>query len=123
MAQSYTGRPWPTDRPSGGRNWPWVLLAVVQLLVAAPLLTLMAFAGLAIGIGGLAAGGTTTGAVLLRLLLLATGPALGLLLPALALFSPAVRRVNSAALFALFCSGLLTGTVVEYFVWVRPAGG
>ncbi|WP_395293895.1 hypothetical protein ACF9IK_10065 [Kitasatospora hibisci] len=123
MAQSHPGRPWPTDRPGGARNWPWVLLAVVQLLVAAPVLTLMVFAGLAIGIGGLAADGTTAGAVLLRLLLLATGPAVGLLLPALALLSPAVRRVNSAALLALFCSGLLVGTLVEYFVWVRPAGG
>lgn len=40
-----------------------------------------------------------------------------------ALLSPAVRRVNRAALFALHCFGLLIGTTVEYVGWVGPAIG
>jgi hypothetical protein len=54
-------------------------------------------------------------------LLPAAGPAAGLALVASALAVPDVRRADRAALFALFAAGLLCGTAVEWFGWIRPA--
>ncbi|MFI6848532.1 hypothetical protein ACIBJD_28515 [Kitasatospora sp. NPDC050467] len=121
MAQSYPGWQAPA-RPNGERVWPWLLLGIAELLAAAPMLTLMFGGGLVVGVMGLASG-STVATVLGVVLLLLLGPALGLALPALALFSPSVRRMNRAALFALHCFGLLVGTAVEYVGWIRPAMG
>ncbi|MFF1908887.1 hypothetical protein [Kitasatospora sp. NPDC058218] len=121
MAETYAGRQ-PRTRPGGDRTWPWVLLGVVQLIAAGPMLGLIVGGVLAVTVMGLASGGTTA-AVAGFALLPALGPGLGLALPALALLSPAVRRVNRAALFALHCFGLLIGTTVEYVGWVGPAIG
>ena len=56
-------------------------------------------------------------------LLLAAGPPVGLALAATALAVPDVRRAGRVALFALFAAGLLCGTAVEWFGWIRPALG
>ncbi|MFG3053890.1 hypothetical protein ACGFZP_23455 [Kitasatospora sp. NPDC048239] len=121
MAQTFSG--WqPPVRQGGGRSWPWLLVGIAQLLAAGPMLGLMAGGGLVVGVMGLASG-AGVGDVLPVLLGLVAGPLAGLAVPALALFSPSVRRVNRAALFALHCLGLLVGTAVAYFGWVRPAMG
>ncbi|MFF2039732.1 hypothetical protein ACFVVX_04850 [Kitasatospora sp. NPDC058170] len=121
MAQTFTG--WqPPVRQSGGRSWPWLVLGIAQLLAAGPMLGLMVGGGLVVTVMGLASGGSV-GEVLPVLLQLSAGPLAGLAVPALALLSPSVRRVNRAALFALHCLGLLVGTAVAYIGWVRPAMG
>ncbi|WP_406204821.1 hypothetical protein OH807_29530 [Kitasatospora sp. NBC_01560] len=121
MAQTFTG-PQIQARPAGGRVWPWLLLGVAQVALAVPMLTLMLGGGMVAGVMGLAAGSTAADALLL-MVLMALGPLLGLMLPALSLLVPSVRRTNPGALFALLCFGLLVGTAVEYFAWVRPAMG
>ncbi|MFJ9415132.1 MULTISPECIES: hypothetical protein [unclassified Streptomyces] len=108
-------------RPTGEVVWPWVLWGVLQLMAAAPMLVMIAGNGLVVGIFGLAAG-ESAGLVALVVQLI-SGPALGLAVPALMLLSPVVRRANRPALFALFATGLLCGTAIEYFLWVAPAVG
>ncbi|MFH8678875.1 hypothetical protein [Streptomyces lydicus] len=105
--------------PAGKAAWPWVLLGLLQLLAAVPMLAVIVSGGLVAGIMGLASGGSVS--VVGMVLLLISGPALGLALPALMLLSPVVRRSNRHPLFALHCSGLLCGTAIEYFFWVAPA--
>ena len=56
-------------------------------------------------------------------LLLVAGPLAGLALAATTLAVSDVRRAGRAALFALFTAGLLCGTAVEWFGWIRPAPG
>ncbi|WP_310712745.1 hypothetical protein [Streptomyces lydicus] len=107
------------NRPAGAAAWPWVLFGLLQLLAAVPMLAVIVSGGLMVGIMGLASGGSVS--VLGMMLLLISGPALGLALPALVLLSPEARRSNRRPLFALHCSGLLCGTAVEYFFWVAPA--
>ncbi|MEU7636081.1 MULTISPECIES: hypothetical protein [unclassified Streptomyces] len=119
MADIGFGGP-PRTRPGGERDWPWIVLGMVQLLAAAPMLVMMVGGGVMAGLMGLAGGGAP-GQVLLLAVLLAAGPVLGLAVPLLMLLSPAVRRVNRAALFALHCCGLLSGTAIGYFGWVAPA--
>ncbi|MGG2459823.1 hypothetical protein ACO0M4_08395 [Streptomyces sp. RGM 3693] len=119
MANIGFGGP-PRARPTGGPNWLWIALGMVQLLAAAPMLGLMVGGGVVTGIMGLAGGGTP-GEVLLLAALLALGPVLGLAVPLLMLLVPAVRRVNRHALFALHCCGLLSGTAIGYFGWIAPA--
>ncbi|GAA2272418.1 MULTISPECIES: hypothetical protein [Kitasatospora] len=119
MADTYANEP-SRARQGDELTWPWVLLGLLQLLAATPMLTMILGGGLVAGVMGLASGGTV-GAVVLLALLLVSGPALGLALPALMLLSPAVRRGNRAALFALHCCGLLLGTAIEYFCWIAPA--
>ncbi|MFD0276735.1 hypothetical protein ACFVHB_22915 [Kitasatospora sp. NPDC127111] len=123
MAQIHTGWQQPPARPGGERVWPWLLLGAVQFALAAPMIGIMLAGGLVAGVFGLASPEGSVGTVLGLLLLLLLGPLLGLALPALSLLSPAVRRLNRAALFALHTFGLLVGTAVEYFAWFRPAAG
>ncbi|MEU6233399.1 hypothetical protein [Kitasatospora sp. NPDC047058] len=130
MAQIHTGwqqqpqpQPQPQARPGGERVWPWLVLGAVQFAVASPMIGIMLAGGLVAGVFGLASPDGSVGVVLGLLFVLVLGPLLGLALPALSLLSPAVRRVNRAALFALHTFGLLVGTAVEYFFWFRPATG
>ncbi|AUY49334.1 hypothetical protein [Streptomyces sp. CB01881] len=122
MAQTFTGWQQTPAPHRGERVWPWLLVGAAEVLAAAPMLTMVAGGGLVAGVMGLAAGSSAAD-VLLLVLMLALGPLLGVAVPALLLLVPAVRRTNAGALFALHCTGLLLGTAVEYFTWIRPAMG
>ncbi|MEU9112955.1 hypothetical protein AB0D04_14495 [Streptomyces sp. NPDC048483] len=108
-------------RPAGEVAWPWVVWGVLQLLAAAPMLMMMAGNGLVTGLMALGVG--AYGGVVAMVLMLISGPVLGLAVPALMLLVPAVRRANRYALFALHATGLLCGTAIEFFLWVVPAMG
>ncbi|MGW4893794.1 hypothetical protein ACWEQL_16235 [Kitasatospora sp. NPDC004240] len=124
--QSFTGwqpqQPVAERRRPGGPVWAWALLGLALLLPS--VLMLLDFWAIALvgGIMSLAAG-SGAGPVLGGVLLLAAGPLAGLAVAASALLSPQVRRLERAALFALLSFGLLVGTSIEYFGWIRPALG
>ncbi|MFF2806351.1 hypothetical protein ACFVT2_04050 [Streptomyces sp. NPDC058000] len=79
MANIGYGGP-PRARPTGGLDWLWIALGMVQLLAAAPMLALMVGGGVVTGIMGLAGGGTP-GEALLLAVLLGSGPVVGLAVP------------------------------------------
>ncbi|MFJ8625364.1 hypothetical protein ACIRD3_21305 [Kitasatospora sp. NPDC093550] len=125
MAQTFPGRQAPARRTAAGaRHWPWLVLALVEFLAAAPMLGRFALAGLVTGVMGLAAG-ATPGSALLLVLMLAAGPVLGMAAAAVlvALFAPALGRIDKSVVVALLMAGLLLGTSIEYFGWLRPVIG
>ncbi|MER7771768.1 hypothetical protein [Kitasatospora sp. NPDC096140] len=115
MAQTVPGR----QALPGKRNRLALALGVGELLLAAPMLATVAAGGLVVAVMGLAAGGSAV-AVLLLALLLAAGPLLGL---GLGFLVARLQRLPRDVAFPVVGFGLLLGTAVEYFGWIRPAMG
>ncbi|WP_030059958.1 MULTISPECIES: hypothetical protein [Streptomyces] len=121
MAQTRPGEQALPGGPAapGRRNRLALALGVGQLLLAAPMLATVATGGLVVAVMGLAAGGPAV-AVLPLVLLLTVGPLVGLGLAALIARTQGLPR---DVRFPVIAFGLLLGTAVEYFGWVRPAIG
>ncbi|MEU9044005.1 MULTISPECIES: hypothetical protein [unclassified Kitasatospora] len=115
MAQSLTGR----QALPGKRNRLALALGVGQLLLAAPMLATLATGGLVVAVMGLAAGASAP-AVLLLALLLTAGPLIGL---GVAFLIVRLQGLPRDVAFPAVSFGLLLGTAVEYFGWIRPALG
>ncbi|GAB7180328.1 hypothetical protein ATKI12_0159 [Kitasatospora sp. Ki12] len=115
MAQTLPGRP----TLPGKRNLLAAALGVGQLLLAAPMLATLVTGGLVVAVMGLAAGASAL-ALLPLVLLLAAGPLLGLGITALIVRG---QRFPRGVGFPVVSFGLLLGTAVEYFGWIRPALG
>ncbi|WP_030242087.1 hypothetical protein [Streptomyces sp. NRRL S-350] len=101
------------------RNRIALALGVGQLLFAAPMLAAVVTGGLVAAMMGLAAGGPAV-ALLPLAALLAAGPLLG---SGLAALIARAQGLSKDIAFPVKAFGLLLGTAVEYFAWIRPAIG